>query len=223
MEDKKQRIEAVWKILRAHYPKSHIMLSYDSPWELLVAVILSAQCTDVRVNIVTKTLFRKYKTLTDYAGANIKSFEQDIRSTGFYHNKAKHIIEAAHMIQSKFRGTVPHTMEELLTLPGVARKTANVVLWNAYHKSKGIAVDTHVLRLSERLQLVSAEAFANPVKTEQELMKVVPISQWGTITYQLIDHGRAMCQAKKPKCSMCPLQKVCPSAKYFLTLLVSNR
>lgn len=212
MQNDTIRIETIWKILKAQYSKAHIMLLYANPWELLVAVILSAQCTDVRVNIVTATLFTKYKTLTDYAKANSKEFEQDIRSTGFYHNKAKHIIGAAGMVLNKFHGSVPNTMEELLTLPGVARKTANVVLWNAYHKNEGIAVDTHVLRLTERLHLVSPKAYKNPVKTEQELMNIVPNSEWGNITYRLIDHGRAICQAKKPKCRLCPLQKICPSA-----------
>jgi endonuclease-3 len=212
MQNNTIRIETIWKILQAQYPHAHIVLSYTNPWELLVAVMLSAQCTDIRVNIVTTTLFAKYKTLADYARADIKKFEQDIRSTGFYHNKAKHIIDAAGIVQNKFHGSVPNTMEELLTLPGVARKTANVVLWNAYHKNEGIAVDTHVLRLSERLQLVQSRAYKNPVKTEQELINIVPNSEWGNITYRLIDHGRAVCQAKKPKCSVCPLQKVCPSA-----------
>ena len=213
MQEEKKRIEAVLKILKTHYSDGHIMLSYTSPWELLVAVILSAQCTDKRVNIVTKTLFSKYKTLTDYASADIKEFEQDIRSSGFFHNKAKHIITAAKLIQEKFHGEVPQTMEELLTLPGVARKTANIVLWGAYHKHEGIAVDTHVMRLSERLHLVSEKAYGNPVKIEQELMRIVPPSEWGNITYRLIDHGRAICQAKKPCCGMCPLKKLCPCFK----------
>lgn len=213
MQKNKQRIKAIWKILKTQYPNAHVMLHFSTPWELLVAVILSAQCTDVRVNIVIRTLFTKYKTLTNYASANIKEFEQDIRSTGFYHNKAKHIIEAAKLIQEKFHGEVPRTMKDLVTLPGVARKTANVVLWGAYHKNEGIAVDTHVIRLSERLQLVSKKAYGNPIKIEQELMRIMPKSEWGNITYQLIDHGRAICQAKKPKCSLCPLQKLCPSAQ----------
>jgi len=213
MQDNKKRIEAIWKILKTQYPNAHIMLSFSTPWELLVAVILSAQCTDKQVNIVTKTLFSKYKTLTDYTNANIKEFEQDIRSTGFYHNKAKHIITAAQRIQEKFDGAVPHTMDEILTLPGVARKTANVVLSNAYNVIAGIAVDTHVMRLSERLQLVSQRAYGNPVKIEQELMDIIPKSEWGNITYRLIDHGRAICNAKKPRCGICPLQKICPSAQ----------
>ena len=207
------KIQQVLDILKKIYPNACIMLSYTNPWELLVAVILSAQCTDIRVNIVTKTLFAKYKTLTDYVEANIKEFEQDIRSTGFYHNKAKHIIGAAKLIQKKFHGKVPRTMKDLVTLPGVARKTANVVLWSAYHINEGIAVDTHVIRLSERLQLVSKKAYGNPVKIEQELMRIVPPSEWGNITYRLIDHGRAVCTAKKPRCGMCPLQKICPSAQ----------
>jgi endonuclease-3 len=212
MQNDKQRIEAIWKILKTQYPNAHIMLSYSTPWELLVAVILSAQCTDKMVNIVTTTLFAKYKTLADYAKADIKEFEQDIRSTGFYHNKTKHIVEAAQRIQENFNGAVPHTMDEILTLPGVARKTANVVLSNAYNVIAGIAVDTHVMRLSERLQLASRQAYGNPVKIEQELMRVVPTSEWGNVTYRLIDHGRTICQAKRPKCQPCPLQKICPSA-----------
>ena len=207
-----RHISIIQQILRHSYPNAHIALTYKNPWELLVAVILSAQCTDIRVNIVTKTLFSKYKTLTDYASSNIKEFEQDIRSTGFYHTKAKHIITAAKLIQEKFHGEVPQAMEELLTLPGVARKTANVVLYNAFHKNEGIAVDTHVMRLSERLQLVSKKAYRNPIKIELELMKIIPVSEWGNITFRLIDHGRAICQAKKPNCQMCPLQKLCPSA-----------
>ncbi len=200
-------------MLQQAYPKAHIALTFHNPWELLVAVILSAQCTDKRVNIVTKTLFRKYKTIEEYTHANIKEFEGDIRSTGFYHNKAKHIIESAKRIQEKFQGEVPKTMEELLTLPGVARKTANVVLTNAYNVIAGIAVDTHVIRLSERLRLVSKNTYGNPVKIEQELMKIIPKSEWRNITYLLIDHGRAVCNAKKPRCRICPLNKLCPCFK----------
>ena len=209
----KTRIQKIFTILYQAYPHAQVALKYQNPWELLVAVILSAQCTDIRVNIVTKNLFTKYKTLADYANANIKKFEQNIRSSGFYHNKAKHIIESAKQIREKFNGEVPKTMEELLTLPGVARKTANVILWSAFGKNEGIAVDTHVMRLSERLELVSSKAYRNPVKIEKELMKIIPESEWGPAAYQLIDHGRAICQAKKPKCSLCPLNKFCPCFK----------
>jgi endonuclease-3 len=209
----KTRIQKILSVLTQTYPHAQIALQYQNPWELLVAVILSAQCTDVRVNIVTKTLFGKYKTLAEYANADLKEFEGDIRSTGFYHNKAKHIIAAAKLVSQKFHGNVPQTMEELVTIPGAARKTANVVLWNAYKKNEGVAVDTHVMRLSKRLQLVSKKAYGNPVKIERELTKIIPMSRWGNITYQLIDHGRAICQAKKPKCQLCPLQKLCPCFK----------
>jgi len=207
------RIEEIQRILNHIYPNAHIALTYHHPWEMLVAVILSAQCTDIRVNIVTKTLFEKYRTLSDYIHADIKKFEQDIRSTGFYHNKAKHILSAAKQIHDQFNGKVPNTMNQLLTLPGVARKTANVVLYNAYHKNEGIAVDTHVMRLSKRLHLVSEKSFENPEKIERELMNLIPKPKWGTITYQLIDHGRAICQAKKPNCTECPLNKYCPCFK----------
>ena len=209
----KTRIQKIFTLLHQAYPHAQIALQYQNSWELLVAVILSAQCTDKRVNVVTKNLFTKHKTLTDYENADIKAFEQDIRSTGFYHNKAKHIIESAKQIRERLGGEVPKTMKELLTLPGIARKTANVVLYNAYHKNEGIAVDTHVIRLSKRLKLVSLKSYENPVKIEQELMNIIPLSEWGTITYQLIDHGRAICQAKKPKCSLCPLNKFCPCFK----------
>lgn len=207
------RLQEIQNILQKTYPHAQIALHYHSSWELLVAVILSAQCTDVRVNVVTNKLFTTYKTLSDYVHADMKTFEQDVRSTGFYHNKAKHILAAAKLIQEQFNGEVPNTMEELLKLPGVARKTANVVLWNAFHTNEGIAVDTHVIRLSKRLQLVSKRAYGNPVKIEQELMNIIPKSEWGTITYRLIDHGRAICQAKKPKCAICPLSELCPCFK----------
>lgn len=208
----KARIQEILRILRHTYPDAHIILSYRTSWELLVAVILSAQCTDVMVNKVTLRLFKKYPTLDSYADANSAEFEQDIKPTGFYRNKAKHIIAAAKKIRSTFGRSVPNTMEDLLTLPGVARKTANIVLFNAFQKSEGIAVDTHVLRLSKRLQLVSQDAYDNPVKTEEELSMCVPKNEWGEITFWLIDHGRSVCMAKNPLCATCVLCTVCPSA-----------
>jgi len=159
------------------------------------------------VNIVTKTLFKKYKTARDYAGADIRKFEQDIRSTGFYHSKAKNITSAVKMIIEKFGGKVPDTMEELVTLPGVARKTANIVLGNAFGKVVGIAVDTHVRRLSQRLGLSKTD---DPVKIEQDLMSIVPKDEWFRISNALIDHGRKTCGAKKPECGGCILSDVCP-------------
>lgn len=213
MEHTNKNIVRIRLILKKEYPQAHIALHYGSTWELLVAVILSAQCTDVRVNIVTKSLFQKYKTIESYSAANRKEFEKDIHSTGFYKNKAKHIIEAATMIIHTFGGVIPDTMEQLTTLPGVARKTANVILYNAFHKNEGIAVDTHVLRLSKRLHLVPPADWDNPVKTERSLQQIVPQREWGEITYQLIDHGRSVCQAKKPLCATCVLRTYCPSAQ----------
>ena len=184
-------------------------LHYTSPLEILVATILSAQCTDKRVNIVTKSLFKKYKTAEDYANADLAELEEDIRSTGFYRNKAKNIKRSGRMLVEKFNSQVPRTMDELLELPGVARKTANIVLSNAYGVIEGIAVDTHVRRLSKRLGLTENK---NPNKIEADLMKIVPKSHWKRITDLLILHGRNVCMARKPKCNMCSLNKICPSA-----------
>lgn len=227
-------IETIFNRLKKAYPKARITLSYSTPWELLVAVILSAQCTDVRVNQVTKTLFSKYPTLEDYVKADIRTFEQDIKPTGFFRNKAKNILAAARIVREKFNGCVPNSMEELLTLPGVARKTANVVLGNAYGVVEGIAVDTHVLRVSQRLRLVEPAKIggkrnvtfaklgktivdfkkdADPVKIERELMRVIPKKEWFAATYLLIDHGRAVCRARSPNCSACILQDLCPSSR----------
>ncbi len=223
------------QILKKTYPEAKIVLKYGSPWELLVSVVLSAQCTDVMVNKVTKKLFAKYKTLNDYVKAHIGEFERDIKSTGFYHNKAKNILAAAKLVQQKFNGQVPKTMDEILTIPGVARKTANVVLGNAYGIVEGIAVDTHVLRLSQRLRLVDLTKIggkkeltfvspehgrridykkdADPVKIEREFMAVVPKPDWFTTTYLLIDHGRAVCKAQRPDCAHCVLNKLCPASR----------
>ena len=174
-----------------------------------MATILSAQCTDKRVNIVTKSLFKKYKTAEDYANADLAELEQDIRSTGFYRNKAKNIKMSGRMLVEKFNSQVPRTMSELIELPGVARKTANIVLSNAYGIIEGIAVDTHVRRLSKRLGLTENK---NPNKIEADLMLIVPKSHWKRITNLLIFHGRNVCMARKPKCNICSLNKICPSA-----------
>lgn len=206
---KPAEIAEVIRRLEAEYPDSEIALGFSNPLELLVATILSAQCTDGMVNRVTATLFSKYRTAGDYAAASPDGFEQEIRATGFYRNKAKHIIAAARLIETSFGGSVPRTMAELVTLPGVARKTANIVLYNAYGVVKGIAVDTHVRRLSGRLGLTRN---SNPDKIEQDLMKLVPEARWGSFPYLLIEHGRAVCVARKPRCPICRLNDICPSA-----------
>ncbi len=200
---------AIRKLLAKRFPHATIALHYKNPLELLVATILSAQCTDKRVNMVTPSLFKKYKTAKDYANANPTMFEQEIRSTGFYRNKTKSVIGAARMIVKDFGGNVPDTMEGLLQLPGVARKTANVVLGNAFGKHEGIVVDTHVKRVAYRLGLTDN---TDPTKIEVDLMKVVPHKQWNTIANLLIHHGREICKAPKPDCENCPLNKTCPSS-----------
>lgn len=205
------RVEIILKLLKKNYPHAKIILKYGNPLELLVSVVLSAQCTDVMVNKVTERLFKKYTTITDYVNADPKEFEQDIKSTGFYHNKTKNILAAAKLINDKFYGKIPKTMDEMLTVPGVARKTANVVLGNAYRIVEGIAVDTHVLRLSGRLGLVEKDA--DPVKTEKQLMEVIPREDWFKVTYLLIDHGRAVCRAQNPDCKNCILKIICPSSR----------
>jgi len=202
----------VIKRLEKEYPGASIALKHANPLELLVATILSAQATDVGVNKVTPGLFEKYRTVADYANADREQFEREIRSTGFYRNKAKNIINAARTLVDNFGGQVPRTMAELVTLPGVARKTANIVLYNAYGVIDGIAVDTHVGRLSQRLGLSTHK---DPVKIERDLMRQVPRRKWGRFSYLLIDHGRAVCMARKPKCDICLLNDICPSAFTF--------
>jgi endonuclease-3 len=196
------------QLLKKEYPRSKIALRHTNPLEILVATILSAQCTDKRVNIVTQSLFKKYKTVSDYAAIDPRTFESEIRSTGFYKNKAKNIINAAKKIIKDFNGKVPLTMEELITLPGVARKTANIVLYSGFGKTEGVAVDTHVRRLSQRLGLSKSD---DPVKIEQDLMRLVPKKDWGEVSLLLIDHGRAVCDAKKPQHDKCVLYDLCPS------------
>jgi len=206
------RVLKIIELLEKEYPKAKTALHYTSPLEILIATILSAQCTDKRVNIVTKSLFKKYKTAEDYANADLRELEENVRSTGFYKNKAKNIKRSGRMLVEKFNSQVPRTMNELLELPGVARKTANIVLSNAYGVTEGIAVDTHVRRLSKRLGLTENR---NPNKIEADLMEIVPKSHWKRITDLLIFHGRNVCMAKKPKCGSCDLNRLCPSAFTF--------
>jgi endonuclease III len=208
----KERTTKIMQLLEKEYPGAKIALNYTNPLELLVATILSAQCTDVRVNAVTEELFRKYTKPADYANADITELEKDIRSTGFYHNKAKNIQRTNQILAEKYHNQVPKTMEELLELPGVARKTANIVLYGAYGNIAGIAVDTHVRRLSQRLGLTENE---NPEKIEQDLMLLVPKEKWMRLTDLLIFHGRQVCDAKKPRCDVCVLNKICPCAFAF--------
>jgi len=208
----KTRILKIIELLEKEHPEAKIALHYTSPLELLVATILSAQCTDERVNIVTKTLFDKYGAAEDYANTDLKELEEDIRPTGFYRNKARNIKKCCQMLVEKYNSRVPKTMEEILELPGVARKTANIVLSNAYGVIEGIAVDTHVRRLAKRLRLTEHE---DPNKVENDLMKIVPKNYWMRITDLLIFHGRRICVARKPKCEICVLNELCPSAFSF--------
>jgi endonuclease III len=213
--DRKAQALEVIRRLRGAYPDAHIVLVYGNDWELLVSVMLSAQTTDVTVNKVTAKLFEKYRSIEDYAGADQAEFEQDIHATGFFRNKAKHVIASAQKILADYQGEVPASMQELLTLPGVARKTANIILGNAYpdlyatDPDAGIAVDTHVNRLSQRLGLAASK---DSEKIERELMEVVPRDDWFELTYLLIEHGRAVCTAQRPRCGECLLNDICPSA-----------
>jgi len=191
------------------YPNAECALKHSNPLELLIATILSAQCTDERVNLVTRDLFRKYRTPKDYADAPREELERDIRSTGFYHNKTKSIQGACRMLIEKFGGSVPDSMEALLQLPGVARKTANVVLGVAFCKAEGIVVDTHVFRVSRRLDLTESET---PEQIERDLMQLIPRSRWISFSHQMILHGRRTCKARKPLCPVCPVEKICVSA-----------
>ncbi|MDD5131604.1 MAG: endonuclease III [bacterium] len=209
------KTEKVIALLKKEYPAAKIALDFSTPMELLVATILSAQSTDVTVNKVTPAIFSKYKNVHAYARADLKELEQEIYSTGFYHNKAKNIIGAAKLIIEQYHGKIPATMDEILELPGVARKTGNIVLYNAYGVVAGIPVDTHVRRLSQRLGLTRNN---DPEKIEQDLMKLVPRKLWGKFSYLLIDHGRKICDAKKPKCPACILNKLCPSYKKFFPI-----
>ena len=201
--------EYLLKKLKKHYPAAKCSLFFSNALELLVATILSAQCTDERVNKVTKDLFKKYKTVNDYAKVNIKELQEDVKSTGFYRNKAKSIKNSAIMIIKDFQGKVPNNMNDLIKLPGVGRKTANVVLGNYYNKAEGIVVDTHVGRISQRTGLTKNKT---PEKIEQDLMKIIPKKDWTLFSHLMINHGRKLCQSRKPKCEECFL-KECPKIK----------
>jgi endonuclease III len=204
--ERKERIAEILRRLDKMYPQATCALLHENPWQLLVATILSAQCTDKRVNEVTPGLFRKYPTPADFAAVRPEVLAEDIRSTGFFNNKAKSIVGAARRVMDEFGGKVPRTMEELLTIPGAARKTANVVLGTAYGIASGVVVDTHVQRISARLDLTK---HTDPVKIEQDLMKIVPHERWILFSHQLILHGRALCVARTPKCAECDLNSVC--------------
>lgn len=203
---RKEKAEAVLDILHELYPDADCALNYSNAHELLFATIMSAQTTDVNVNRVTETLFHKYRTVQDFANADMETFQQEIRSTGFYRNKAKHVIGAANMIIDEFGGEVPDTMEELTKLPGVARKTANVVLGTYFGKPSGFVVDTHVKRVAFRIGLTTEK---RPVKVEQDLMECIPQEEWIFAGHAIIDHGRAICDARKPLCDECAVRPHC--------------
>jgi endonuclease-3 len=207
--EQKARMRQIIRLLRRAYPDAHCALNHSNALELLIATILSAQCTDERVNIVTAELFRKYRTAEDYARADRAELERDIHSTGFFRNKAKAIQGAAQLIIERHGGHVPQTMEELLALPGVARKTANVVLGNAFGIASGIVVDTHVSRLAQRLALTTN---TTPEKIERDLIAITPRKAWIDLPHLLIAHGRAVCKARHPQCAECVLEKLCPSS-----------
>ena len=204
----KEKISEIIKQLRKEYPDPKTALNFTDPFQLLVATILSAQATDVLVNKVTENLFKKYRTVKDYADVPLDKLQKDVSSINFYKTKAKNIQMSAKIIVEKFNSKVPKTMDELTTLPGVARKTANIILSNVFGIHEGIAVDTHVKRLSYRLGLTKNE---DPVKIEQDLMVITPKEEWGNISHLLIFHGRKICQAKKPKHQECILYNICPS------------
>lgn len=202
------RVTAILDALGAAYPAAECALLHRSPWELLVATILSAQCTDARVNLVTPTLFRQFPTPAAFAEASLPAIEEIIRPTGFFHNKAKSISGAAKRLIAEFKGEVPRTMAQLLTVPGAARKTANVVLGVAFGLAEGVVVDTHVLRLSRRLELTVND---DPKKVEQDLIAILPRERWIAFSHEIIHHGRQVCIARKPRCMGCPLEKLCNS------------
>jgi endonuclease-3 len=202
------RIASILKALDEAYPHAECALTHRSPWELLVATILSAQCTDVRVNIVTPELFRRFPTPAAMAKATLPELEALIRTTGFFHNKAKSIQGAAIQLIAEFGGQVPQTLAELITIPGAARKTANVVLGVCFKKAEGVVVDTHVFRIARRLGLAKGDT---PQKVEQELMQIIPRSRWIDFSHQIIHHGRQVCDARKPKCDRCNLEQLCHS------------
>lgn len=197
-----KKIKAILTLLDQYYPDAKCSLNFSNPLELMVATILSAQCTDERVNQVTFSLFNNYPTAESFAEAQLQKLENDIRPTGFFRNKAKNIRESCRILVDRFGGEVPNDLETLVQLPGIGRKSANVILGNAFHISAGIVVDTHVARVSRRLGLTSNE---NPVKIEKDLMDMIPANRWILFSHQLIQHGRRVCFAKKPRCGECPL------------------
>jgi len=209
MDELKTRTRDVIRRLKRVYPDAKCSLNHSNPFELLVATILSAQCTDERVNIVTADLFRKYKKPEDYLKVSPRELEKDIQSTGFFRNKTKSIQGTSKMLTEQYGGTVPHTMDELLELPGVARKTANVVLGNAFEIKSGVVVDTHVTRLSHRLGFTQQKTAE---KIEQDLVLIVPKKDWVIFSHLLIAHGRKICKARNPLCDQCPVEKQCPSS-----------
>jgi len=205
---RKKRLEKIISVLEKEYPEADIALEFSTPFQLLIATILSAQCTDKRVNIVTEKLFQKFKTPQDFVKVKIEILEKAIFSTGYYKAKAKKIKDSSKMLIEKFNGIVPDTMDELLSLPGVGRKTANVILGHCFTPA-GIVVDTHVIRLSNKLGLVDSK---NPEKIEFHLNEIVPENQWKSFTHLIINHGRKICIARRPKCDRCVISKFCPSA-----------
>ena len=210
MKKKQERAADIVSRLKRMYPKAKCSLDFTNAFELLIATMLSAQSTDARVNIVTKSLFRKYPNAAAFAGASQVEMERDVKQTGFFRNKAKAVIAASKVLVEKHSGEVPRTMEELTALPGVGRKTANVVLSNALNNAVGVVVDTHVSRVSGRLGLT---AHADAEKIEQDLMMLIPKKEWTSFSHRLIEHGRTICVARKPKCSECLLNEFCPSAE----------
>lgn len=213
IRNKKERTLEIIKRLKKAYPDAHCALNHTNPFELTIATLLSAQCTDKQVNIVTANLFRKYKTPQDYLDVTVEELEHDIRSIGFFRAKAKNVQALARTLLDDFKGEIPKTLDEMVTLAGVGRKTANVVLENAFGIASGVVVDTHVSRLSQRLGLTKQRT---PEKIEKDLEKLVPRENWIMFPHWLIFHGRQVCDARKPKCLECPLADICPSYKLFV-------
>jgi endonuclease III len=208
-EKREERALEILRRLKKTYPKATMALTYGNDIQLLVAVILSAQCTDKKVNEISPALFKKYRTVNDFARANIGELEKLIRQTGFYHAKARSIIAAARKIKADFDGKLPKTLKEMISIPGIGRKSANVILGNAHGVVEGIAVDTHVGRISQRWGFSRTD---NPIKIEQDLMELIPKKDWFKFTYLTIEHGRAICTAQRRKCEACPLKDICPSS-----------
>jgi endonuclease-3 len=205
--DLKKHAARIARILRRQYPDAACSLDFQTPLELLVATILSAQCTDERVNMVTKGLFRKYRTASDYARSDISELEREVQSTGFFRNKAKSIRNCCRLLVEQFDGEIPPSIEQLVELPGIGRKTANVILGTAFHIASGVVVDTHVGRLSQRMNLSRQK---DAERIEKDLMELFPSKEWVALSHRMIQHGRKVCMARKPKCDVCPLNKVCP-------------